>query len=496
MLDGMDERDPSPEGARGGWLARRLRAAGGYLAEDVWSRDLAALSLARRAGLKLLRVAYLATRGFADDRCLLRAGALTFITGLSIVPLLAFAFSVAKGLGAYDRLLNGVIRPFLDDVLGPSGDVALSGTPSQVEVRSAVDQVLLFVQDTQIASLGTFGLAILVYTIIKLLGAIEASFNDIWGVKKARTLVRKVADYLSIVVIVPILLTSAAAASAAIQSAQVTGFLERRLHLGGVGVLYARSASLLATWIGFAFVYLFLPNTRVRVRSALLGGILGGTLWQVAQVLHVRFQVGVANYNALYSTFAALPIFMFWLYLSWITVLLGAELACAHQSEPAYRQIARARAHDHAFLEVLALRLMTRAALAFLRGEGPRSIDRLCAELGVPERSVEEVLAKLERAGIAALAVDEHGRERLVLPARAPAHVRIQDVLDALTGKRAPAEVPGRAREDRVLGEALARLEDERRTTGANVTLETLGRRALESDPTEATAGRAAEGRA
>ena len=492
----MDGRDPGAGSARRDWLARRVQAAGGYLAEGVWSRDLAALPLWRRAGVKLLRVVYLAARGLSEDHCLLRAGALTFITGLSIVPLLAFAFSVAKGLGAYDRLLNDVIRPFLDDVLGPSGDVSASGTPSQVEVRSAVDQVLLFVQDTQIASLGTFGLAILVYTIIKLLSAIESSFNDIWGVKKARTLVRKVSDYLSIVVIVPILLTSAAAASAAIQSAQVTGFLERRLHLGGVGVLYARSASLVATWIGFAFVYLFLPNTRVRVRSALLGGILGGTLWQIAQVLHVRFQVGIANYNALYSTFAALPIFMLWLYLSWITVLLGAELACAHQSEPAYRQIARARAHDHAFLEVLALRLMTRVAASFLRGEGPRSIDSLCLELGVPERSVEEVLAKLERSGLAALAVDEHGHERLVLPARALAHTRIQDVVDALTGKSGPAQVPSLARVDRVLGEALARLEEERRTSGANLTLEALGRRALELEEGEAAIGRAAEGRA
>ena len=114
-----------------------------------------------------------------------------------------------------------------------------------------------------------------------------------------------------------------------------------------------------------------LVRCRESPSSAILGALIGGALWQLAQVLHLRFQVGVANYNAIYSTFAALPIFMFWLYLSWTTVLLGAEVACAHQGEPAFRQVMRARNQDPAYLEAVAVRAMGRVAVTFLAGKPP-----------------------------------------------------------------------------------------------------------------------------
>lgn len=488
-----------------GWFGRRVAAAGDFLSKDVWSHELGALPTFRKLFYKVARVLYLAVRGFDEDRCLLRAGALTFMTGLSIVPLLAFAFSVAKGLGAYQQLLD-VINPFLDEVLGSA---AAAGTSqSQVEVRAAVDQVLEYVKGTELASLGTFGLGILVYTVIKLLGAIEASLNDIWGVKKSRTLVRKVADYLSIIVIVPVLLATATAVTTAINSSDVMQFLQDKLGGGSseaVGLVpeataretmarLIRSATLFVTWIGFTFVYLFLPNTRVKIRSAILGGIVGGTMWQLAQVLHVRFQVGVANYNAIYSTFAALPIFMFWLYLSWITVLLGAEFANAHQSEPAYRQIARARSHDHPFLEVLALRVMARIAVVFLRGEPPLYASRLVHELSVPDRSLEDVLERLERAGLVTQAEDEARRDAHVLPSRDLARIRVQDVLDALNGRRGPSSIPTETPEDRVLAAVFAEFEAEKRTSARNLTFEAIARRALEPDAVAEKAVLAAEG--
>lgn len=473
-----------------GWLARRVQSAGEFLSKDVWSADLGGLPRFRRLLYKVLRVSYLAVRGFDEDRCLLRAGALTFITGLSIVPLLAFAFSVSKGLGAYQQLLT-TINGFLDDALG--GSAVASSTESQIQVRAAVDELFELVNTTDLAKLGTFGLGILVYTVIKLLGAIEASFNDIWGVKKSRTLIRKISDYISIIVIVPVLLVTATGVATAINSSEVTRWIIERLGMDGAGdatagaggnnalVRLLRSSSMFFTWIGFSFVYLFLPNTRVRLFSALVGGVVGGVMWQLAQYLHVQFQVGVAKYNAIYSTFAALPIFMFWLYVSWITVLLGAEFANAHQSEPAYRQVARARTFDQAFLEVLALRVMTRIATIFLRGEPPHLASHLASELSVPEQSLSDVLHRLESGGLVTLAEDDVGRDPRVLPSRDLSHIRVQDVMDAMVGRGEGASVPSEEPGDRALGEVLADYMDERQTSARNLSFEAIARKAIEA---------------
>lgn len=464
--------------SRGG-LRDRVGAAREFLAQDLWSKELGALPRLRAFVYKVLRVLYLTGRGFERDRCLMRAAALTFMTGLSLVPLLAFAFAVAKGLGAYDALLNDVLNPFLDRTLGSAE--APDGYEARVEVRAALNEVLNVVQRTDVRSLGTFGLLILVYTIIKLLGSIEQSFNEIWGVHKARSFVRKVSDYLSILVIVPILLTTATAVTTAVQSDKIIGFLRDDLSIGRLAEWYATFSSMVAVWVGFMFVYLFMPNTRVRIPSALLGGIAGGTLWQLAQVLHVRFQVGVANYNAIYSTFAALPIFMFWLYLSWVTVLLGAEVAYAHQSEPAYRQIARARRHGQSYREIVAVRAVARVAVAFVRGDPPVRSGALASELAIPERTLEQVLVPLRTGGVLAMAESEDEYDPELLPARDLDHITIQDVLDALAERRGPADVPPQNAVDREVDRVFQHFLEERASVAHNLSFRRLAARCLEA---------------
>ncbi len=455
----------------------RFGATRRFFSTDVWSVELGGVPTFKRLFYRLARIAYLTVRGVDENRLLMRASALTFITVLSLVPLLAFAFSMAKGLGFYDRLLHDVIEPFLNETLGATD----GGEPAAGELRHAIDQVLAFVQDANVTSLGGFGLAILLYTVIKLLGSIEGAFNDIWGVHRARTLVRKVADYLSIVVIVPILLITAGTVTTAAQSEEAVAYVREQLGLGTLVEIYARFSSLVAVWLGFCFVYLFMPNTRVRVRSALLGGIVGGTLWQVAQVLHVRFQVGVANYSAIYSTFAALPIFMFWLYMSWVTVLLGAETAFAHQNEPAHRQITRARAHDQVFLERLGLRAVLRVALRFLRGDPPDRASTLAAELQVPEPSLQRVVDRLVSAGILARTGEDEENPGL-LPARDLDRLRVHDVLDAVGERLGNGSLPTAEPVDRTLAEVLDHLEEERAATPHNLTLRALAERCLDGE--------------
>jgi membrane protein len=462
------------------WFGRRWEAMGAFLAGDLWRKELGSLSTLRALGYKGLRVLYLTLRGFHLDRCLLRASALTFMTGLSIVPLLAFVFAVAKGLGAYDVLLNDVIRPLLDQHLGGGveGAAAIAGGS---EVRDALEQVLLLVQNTRVGSLGTFGLAILVYTVVKLLGSIEHTFNEIWGVHKSRSILRRLSNYLSIIVVVPILLTTAAAVTTSLQSQSILDYASRTLGLDLLVTYYARFGPFVAVWIGFTFVYMFMPNTRVRPSSAILGGLIGGALWQLAQVLHLRFQVGVANYNAIYSTFAALPIFMFWLYLSWTTVLLGAEVACAHQGEPVFRQVMRARNQDPAYLEAVAVRAMGRVAVTFLAGKPPLRVSVLAQELGVPERSVDDVLERLRDSGLVSLGEDPEGASPEVLPARDLSHIRLQDILDSLRGG-GDMDLPVRASVDREADRWLNAYRTERVGVPSNKSLYQLAQACLETD--------------
>ncbi len=458
------------------WLIRKWEAIGAFLADDLWERELGSLTTFRAWLYKLTRVAYLTARGFHNDRCMLRASALTFMTGLSIVPLLAFVFAVAKGLGAYDSLLGDVILPMLDQHLG-SGDVA-GGIESGSEVRGAIEQVLAMVQNTRVSSLGTFGAAILVYTIVKMLGSIEQTFNEIWGVHKSRSLLRKLSDYLSIIVVVPILLTSATALTTYLQGQSLLANASETLGLNSLLSVYGRVAPFVAVWIGFTFVYMFMPNTRVRLRSAVLGGLVGGALWQLAQILHLRFQVGVANYNAIYSTFAALPIFMFWMYLSWTTVLLGAEVACAHQQEPSFRQVMRARNHDNVYLQSVAVRLMGRVAVEFLAGREPLNTAQLADGLQVPERSIDEILGALQSAGIVCVGEESVRKAPDVLPARDLQFIRIQEILDALQGE-GTADLPPGLPVDRETEHWLETYRKERSLIGSNKTLREMAQAGL-----------------
>lgn len=469
--------------SRIGNLRRRWQACIGFLSRDIWSTELGAVPIFRRLLYRLARVAYLTGKGVEENKLLMRAGSLTFITVLSIVPLLAFAFSIAKGFGAYETLQADVIQPFLDDTLGSGAGEVGDGGAAGKELREGIATVFAFVESTNVGSLGTFGLAILLYTVLKLLSSIERTFNDIWGVRRSRKLIRKIADYLSICVVVPVLLLTATAVSTAVHSPEVMGAVGDRIGLGALLDVYARFSSLIAIWIGFTFVFLFMPNTQVRVRSALLGGIVGGTLWQLAQLLHVKFQVGVANYNAIYSTFAALPVFLFWLYTSWVTVLLGAEVGFAHQNEPAYGQLRRAREHDRGFLEALALRIAVRVTTRFAQDLPPVGVRQLADEVGTPEVTVEEVIEPLVAAGVLVRAEVGEGDQAIVL-GRDPDRVRVQEVLDIVGGGAVRSEgrlVDGGSPIDRAIGETLSSLDEERASSAHNVTLRRLLLRSVEA---------------
>lgn len=449
-----------------------LARAWTYFARDVWQPDIERLAWPKRLYLKSARVAYLAVSGFVEDNCLFRASGLTYITVLSLVPMLAFAFSVIKGLGAYDGLMVKV-SAWLDGWL--QAESAVTGESGHT-IRASIDRVLEFVHTTDVTKLGAAGFVFLMLAVLQLLGTIEGSFNHIWGVQRHRTLLRKLTDYLAMVILAPIFLATAVSLLPLIRAdaAAVEEFLRVSLHLGGLLDLLVGLTSVFVMWVFFTFLYLTLPNAHTRFGSALLGGLVAGLLWHGAQIVHVEFQMGIARYNKLYAGFAAIPIFLAWLHVSWVTVLAGAELAFAHQSEPAYRNIARTWPADHAFSEIVALRAMVRISRAFLTAAPrPTAVD-IAAELGVPPRPVESALGTLATRGLVAIADESDGAH--YLPGRDPGEITIKNVLDAMKGSYGNPEVPFQAVVDVRLDQLIHSLDEELTRSPSNRTLRELAR--------------------
>jgi membrane protein len=459
-----------------------------FVARDVWGTEPDGLRPGKRFAYRWARVLYLTLRSFDGDRCVLRAAALTYTTVLSLVPLLAFSFAILKGLGFYSDLREQRIDPYLNRLFGeieappPSVSDTLTGVlvepPPEglTQLRSGFDQVLNLVDQTDVKGLGAVGLLVLLLAALRLLSSIEAAFNEIWGVGRPRRWIRKLSDYLTIVIITPILLVLAVALTTAVQNAGFVEFLERNLPIDVVVQSVVRLAPLLIASAVFTLVYLVMPNRRTRLGSAAIGGVVAGCLWQLALQLHIAFQIGVANYNAIYAGFAALPIFLVWVQTSWLVVLFGAELAFAHESEREYHGFATVQASEprrQAFKERVALRALTRIADAFLAGAPPLDAAALGKEIGVHPREVDDVLGELARAGVVSLADGAAPGTPTWLPARSPERIRVDDVVAVLRGDdEAPLEA--RNELDRHLERLLGKRIEEARTSAFNLTLREL----------------------
>ena len=263
---------------------------------------------------KLKKVIIFAVKGFREDRCDLRASSLTLFTLLSIVPVMAMAFGIAKGFGFQQILEERVLELFA----------------GQEEI---IENVLEFstnlLEKTQGGLMALFGLILLFYILIKLIGHIENAFNKIWWIKDDRPFIKKITDYIAISLTAGIMVVFSSSVNIFI-TAYLTKFLSNIQLPGDIINLISLGFKIfpfLPIWILFIFFYMFIPNKKADIKSALAGGLIAGTIFQIAQMSYIKFQVGVSSYNAIYGSFAALPLFLIWLQASWAIVLFGAEIA-------------------------------------------------------------------------------------------------------------------------------------------------------------------------
>ena len=368
-----------------------------FLNADIWRLQAHKLPRRRSFWITQLRIVLLAVRRFNLDRCELRASALTFYSLLSIVPVVALAFAVAKGFGVEKVLADQLMEK-------------MQGQEEVAQRIIGFAQSLL--ETTKGGAIAGVGIVLLFWTVIKVLGNVEKSFNDIWGVNTGRTMGRKFADYLSIMMICPVLLIIASSVTVLLTT-QVSGLLERLSFLGSLADVLIWLLELLpygVIWLVFTFIYVFMPNTKVELKSALWGGILAGTIYQLVQLTYITFQIGVSNYGAIYGSFAALPLFLVWLQLSWLIVLLGAEISFAHQNVGTYEFEQDCLAASHSFKRMIALMMTSLCVKHFLNAEKPLTAEAISRQLEVPIRLVRSVLAELTEARLLA-EIRADGRE-------------------------------------------------------------------------------------
>jgi membrane protein len=393
------------------WQPNALRKS---FDEVVWRRPPAALPVGKARLVNFTRFLLVLARDLAGGQLTLRAMSLVYTTLLSIVPLLALSFSVLKAFGVYNQ-----IQPMLLTFLEPLGEKGAEVT----------GRIIQFIENMNVGVLGSVGLALLLYTAVSLVQKIEEAFNFIWHVDRARSIGERFSRYLSALFVGPILIFAAIGITAAVTS---VSFVRDLLTLGPiewVAVQVGKYMPYALVIAAFTFIYMFLPNTRVRLGAAVTGGIVGGILWQSAGWGFALFAASSTQYAAIYSGLAILVLFMLWLYLSWLILLFGAAVAFYVQhSEYLVAEAGEPRLSNRV-RERLALVVMSFVARHHLDGRAPWTAEALSRSLHVPMRAVDIVLGALQAGGILARTGDDPPG---YLPVRELDQVTAKQLLDAV----------------------------------------------------------------
>lgn len=379
-----------------------------FLDSGVWEIPLGGLPPFRAFLVKALRTVLLASRRFIKGGRQNAAAVLTYYSLLNFVPVLAVAFAVAKGFGL-EKLVEGQIAHIAQEADWQAD------TTSQLLTFS--HRLLDHAKGGLIAGVGV---VLLFWTVISILGKIEGTLNVIWEIKKSRSLVRKFSDYLAILLLAPILFVISGSATIL-----VAGHVKAILSALPILALFSKTVLFLLSllpyvsiWVLLTAVYLAMPSVAIPVRSALLGAVTAGTIAQIVQWVYVKFQIGVASYGAIYGSFAALPLFLGWLQMSWMIVLFGAEIAYASEHcetygfHPDYSRI------SVALKRLLMLRVFHLLVKKFSVGEKPMTTKRIALDLQIPATLVERLLDELAQVGLASEVAKGKGQEAAFQPAK------------------------------------------------------------------------------
>jgi len=412
---------------------RSIRQIKTRLFDDFVDSELSELTQYKRWLHSGLRIGVMVVRDFVQNLVKLQAMALAFETLLSLAPLLAVVFSLLKAFGVHNRM-----EPALAEALAPLGEKG----------QEITDHLIGFVDKMSASALGSVGLITLFITVLSLMSTIEDSFNHVWRVKSPRRLARRFSDYLSAIVVGPVLVFAAVTITATLQNNAIVHALASLQAFGAVILFLLRLIPYITLWGAFTFVYIFIPNTRVRLSSALVGGLVAALLWQTVGWGFAVFVTSSTRYYVIYSSFAILLLFLLWLHVGWMIVLLGAQVAYAHQYIHFYQREHDLLAQSTSGREKLALQLLVLIGRNFYQGLDPINVLELSNRMRLPAGVIKELLQMLTQTRVLISLADE---ESFVL-GRDPQSISIKEILDSVRngGKKANLLSDGNQEESQV----------------------------------------------
>jgi membrane protein len=391
-----------------------------FLKSGIWEIRLRDLPPIKAFFVKCLRIILLASRGFMRDNCQKTASVLTYYSLLNVVPVVAVAFAIAKGFGL-ERMIEKQIQQFADKANW------------QTDITN---QIIMFshnlLDQAKGGLIAGIGVVLLFWTVISILGKIEDSLNDIWEVKKSRTLVRKSSDYITMMVIGPVLFVISSSATVLV-AGQIKVIINKIALLGVFSKVIFFLLNLVpyvSIWVLLTMLYIIMPNTSIPLRSGILGGIAAGTIFQIVQWIYIKFQIGVSSYGAVYGSFVALPLLLAWLQMSWMIVLLGAEIAYAYEHyetfgfHPDYSRISVSSK------KLLMLRIFHLLTKNFSLGEKPLDTIQISHRLEIPVRLVDQFLHELSDVGLVVETAKGTKNEVAFQPGRTIENMTVKFALD------------------------------------------------------------------
>jgi membrane protein len=391
-----------------------------FFKTGIWEIRLKDLPPIQALLIRYLRIILLALRGFVRDNCQKTASVLTYYSLLNLVPVVAVAFAMAKGFGLEKLIEKQILQ--MAEKANWQADIT-------TQLISFSHNLLNQAKGGLIAGVG---IVLLLWTVISIMGKIEESLNEIWEIKKPRTMIRRFSDYMAMMVLGPVLLIISTSATVLVAS-QVKVIVNKIALLGIFSKVIFLLLNLLpyaSIWVLLTMLYLIMPNSKIPIRSAILGGVIAGTITQIVQWVYIRFQIGVSSYGAIYGSFAALPLFLGMLQMSWMIVLFGAEIAHANEHyetfgfTPDYSRISVSSKR------ILMLRIFHLVTKKFSLGEKPLSASQIAHAVEIPVRLVRQLLKELSDVGLVVETARGTKGEVAFQPGRTIENITVKFALD------------------------------------------------------------------
>ena len=434
----------------------------------IWDRDYSARPTYLRVPIQIVRVIVYVYREFASGELNLRAMSLVYTTILSLVPLLAFGFSVLKGFGVQNQVEPLLRRYFV--ALGPEKSAEIT------------TNIVEFVNNIDVRVLGAVGLGLLVYTIVTLMQKVEAACNHAWHVRNHRNFAERFSTFISVLTVGPLLVFAALAITGSVMNNALMQALTTYAPFGTVVRQLAHFAPFFLVIGAFTFLYLLVPNTPVRFRAALIGGTVAGILWQTAGMAFAFFVASATGYQAIYATFGTAMFFMIWLYVSWLILLLGASIAYYAQHPRIVLARARRWRFSYATFEGTALAILVRIVDAHYDQAPPLTVDALSELQQVPPEMLTRVLSALESARVLSRTASMPPAYVLSVP---PDETRVADIVRALREYQAAGSKRVHLSDDPVMSSVIDRIDRSIDDALGELTLKALAVSSSETKPPE-----------